>query len=111
MPSGVSKWEDPVTNLDEVEATGAGDWIVTGTAEIIRYLIVASSVTSGGTVKIQGNTLADGSGTTVEVDSTAVTANGTTRVEVDGNDLFPAMRTNLTARTDGTYSTTSQRRV
>lgn len=103
-------WDDPETNLDGVTATGAGEWVNCADADIVRFLITAASVTTGGTVLIQGNTRPDGTGTTVTVNTTAVTADGTTRVEVDRTDVFPAMRTNVSARTDGAYTTVIQGR-
>ncbi len=106
-----AKWEDPTADLTAVVAVGAGTWVAMGAADVARFLIVAASVTTGGTVLVQGNTKADGTGTTVTVNTTSVTTNGTTRVEVTTTDIFPAMRTNLSIRTDGTYTTTVARHV
>ena len=103
-----TKWGDPTTNLDAVTTTTAGSAVRLEDDTHIRVLIKASSVTSGGTVLIQGSD--DGGTTWYTVDTTTVSADGTTIVVLDEVDLWQEMRTNLSARTDGTYTTTISRR-
>jgi hypothetical protein len=92
------------TLLSAVTATGAGSTIDLGlrTLDVIRWWILASAVTTGGTVKIQvsndGTNWADAA-------TQAVAANGLLTGTVSGP--FRYIRGNLTARTDGTYTVKS----
>lgn len=102
------QWEDPATDLAAVTATGAGTWINGKSHSGVRMVVTATGVTSGATVVLQGNTKPDGGGTTFTVGTSTVTGNGSTRVEATGSDTFPSYRTNITALTDGTYTTSLQ---
>jgi hypothetical protein len=105
------KRETAQTNLDAVTATGAGSWIVCGGAEDVLAVLDASGVTSGATVKLEGDTEEDGSGVTWTIATVTVTATGATSVAVEGGDVPAAIRWNVTARTDGTYTGTISRRM
>jgi hypothetical protein len=89
------------TLLSAVTATGAGAVKDLGlrTLDGIRWWILASAVTTGGTVKIQvsndGTNWADAA-------TQAVSANGLLTGTVSGP--FRYLRANLSARTDGTYT-------
>lgn len=91
------------TALNAVTATGAGSNIDCSRASGTTWYITASSVTSGGTVKIQAAP-SDSSTSTdfADLATVTVTANGTTVVTVDEPHAF--MHANVTARTDGTYT-------
>lgn len=85
-----------------VVATGAGatktvpgDTVI----DVLRWWILASAVTTGGTVVIQGS---HDNVNWATLQSQAVTANGLLTGTVSGP--FKYFRANLTARTDGTYS-------
>lgn len=102
------KQEPVVTLLSAVTATGAGS---TKTARLgnkpvdkLRYYIVAATITTGGTVKIQGSE--DGT-VWFDLATVAITATGNTAGTIDG-PIPRYYRANLTARTDGTYTVTSE---
>jgi hypothetical protein len=86
------------TLLDAVTATGAGSAVDSLQYNCFSFFINASSVTTGGTVKIQGLTPV---GDWVDISTTTVTADGDTLVQKNG--AYLQVRANLTARTDGTY--------
>ncbi len=91
-------WAINLKSLDAVVATGAGAEVDTLGGRPISMVTVASSVTSGGTLKLEGS--ADGSNW-VELTTRDISANGTFVDSVD----YPMrlVRANLT-RTDGTYT-------
>lgn len=89
-----------VTNLSAVTATGAGTAIDMSNFNKITVQYTASSVTTGGTVKLQGSI---GGTNWYDLDTESITANGTTYGSVNGKHKF--VRTNVTTRTDGTYTT------
>ena len=96
----IERISDPLLNA--VTSTGASDAVDVSLYNKLTFHIVASSVTTGGTMKIQGSL--DGSNY-AEINSTTVNANGTT--EVTFSDVkYKYVRANLTARTDGTYTVT-----
>lgn len=87
------------TLLSAVTATGAGNWYETDGRSVFTFVYTGASITSGGTVKIQGKTA---SGTVFDIDSLSITADGTTaRIAALA---ATAVRANLTARTDGTFT-------
>ena len=86
--------------LDAVTATGASAWIDVSQYNKITFFIIASSITTGGTVDIE--TTPDETNTTV-LDSQSITANGMTVVQLTIGKL-KKLRANLSARTDGTYT-------
>lgn len=90
---------NPVSNLAAVTATGAGAAVTASASGCSVWAITAASITSGGTVKIQGS-LDDTN--YYDIASVAVTANGTQYVFVDEPHFY--LRANVTARTDGTYT-------
>lgn len=91
-------------SLNAVTSTGAGSSIDLGVAAANPVMeVLAASVTTGGTIVLQGslegtNWYTIGTGT--------ISANGTTAVVSTGNVSIPArfLRANLTVRTDGTYT-------
>lgn len=89
--------------MNGATSTGAGTGIDALEYNCFAFYINASSVTTGGTVKIQ--TLSP-AGDWVDLSETAVTANGDTLVTKDG--AFLQVRANVTARTDGTYTVTME---
>ncbi len=100
-PAIAARWVS-VTLLDAVTSAGASTDIDAQNWEEKTLYIVASSVTTGGTVLVQ--TSPDNSNW-VTISTTSVTANGTTEVAVSGM-LHRYIRANLSARTDGTYTVT-----
>lgn len=98
IPTG--KLNDPTTDLSAVTATGAGSGITVNGRPFVAA-VTAASVTSGGTVKVQGS-IDDGTNW-FDLATVTVTADGTQLVSVD-TPVHKA-RTNVTARTDGTYTT------
>lgn len=89
-----------VTLLDGVTATGASDAQDVSSYDKKTFHVVASSVSTGGTVKIQ--TSLDNTNW-VDLHEESITANGTTEIAVNGYK-HKYIRANLTARTDGTYT-------
>lgn len=94
-----AKLKDPVTNLAAVTTTGAGAAITASNAQSSTWQIIATGVTTGGTVLIEGSL--DGTNW-YSLSSTAVSATGSTGVSVASQHTF--LRSNLSARTDGTYT-------
>lgn len=88
------------TDLSAVTATGAGAGVQAPDARYSIWQVTASSVTSGGTVLIQGSL--DGTNY-YTVSTVTVSANGTQHVVVA--NAHPYLRSNVSARTDGTYTT------
>ena len=91
------------TLLNAVTATGASAQVSAARCRLFSFFIAASAVTTGATVKIQA--LAP-DGTWADLSSNAIAANGTTLVQKEG--VFGAVRANITARTDGTYTVTAE---
>jgi len=87
------------TLLDAVTSTGAGSGVDALEYNCFAFFINAASVTTGGTVKIQGLTPAND---WVDINETTVSADGDTLVQKDG--AYLQVRANLTARTDGTFT-------
>ena len=88
-----------VTNLSAVVTTGAGTAVDGSSGDGSSWVITAASVTTGGTVLIQGSL--DGTNYAT-LSTTAVSANGSTAVSVTGR--WTHLRANVSARTDGTYT-------
>jgi len=86
--------------LNAVTATGASADVNVSGYNKMTFHIIASSVTTGGTVVIQSSL--DGTNY-VDVDTTTVSADGTTEVVIE-NRKYKYVRANITARTDGTYT-------
>lgn len=95
----MAKLSGAITNLSAVTATGAGASINGALGDSSTWVITASSVTTGGTVLIQGSL--DGTNW-VTLSTTSVSGNGSTGVAVTSRWLF--LRANVSARTDGTYT-------
>lgn len=95
----MAKLRGAVTNLDAVTATGAGSAINAAIGDGSSWTITATSVTSGGTVLIQGSL--DGTNWAT-LSTTSVTANGTTGVAITSRWAY--LRANVSGRTDGTYT-------
>lgn len=106
--TNVTNTSDAVTSkieqtlLSAVTSTGASSAVNTSNFKNKTFHIVASSITSGGTMKIQSSL--DNSNW-ADIDTTTVLANGTTEVSF-GDIKHTYVRANLTARTDGTYTVT-----
>jgi hypothetical protein len=96
----------PQKLLTAVTSTGASSWVDVSTATEWTILTEASSVTTGGTMLIEAK---DSAGTAVTIDSTAIAADGDTWIT--SSVPIVAVRSNLSARTDGTYTTTLYMRV
>jgi len=88
----------PVKVLDGVESTGASSAYNTNGRGKITMIVVASGVTSGATVALEGS--ADGS-SWYTIGSINVTANGA--FYISKNEAHPMIRANITSRTDGKY--------
>lgn len=89
------------TNLDAVTSTGAGSDIDVSNYNKITVAYTASSVSTGGTVKLEGSM--DGTNY-YDIDSESISSDGTTYHSVSG-EKHKYIRTNLSSRTDGTYTT------
>ena len=87
------------TLLSSVTATGAGSSFSVERSKGWTFVIVSSSVTTGGTVDIEAYI----GGSWFVVHSQAVTADGAVLVR-DDHGHYEKIRANLSARTDGTYS-------
>ncbi len=91
------------SSLTAATATGASDGVSSGGFNAIAWIVRASSVTSGGTVKIQGCESDSATDTDWwDLATVTVSANGTQEVVVGSPPEFT--RANVTARTDGTYA-------
>lgn len=90
------------TMLNAVTSTGASSAIDAERHTDICITITAASVTTGGTVLIQ-KSIDDGT-TWKTIHTESVTADGDTVVSLTGMS-FKDLRTNVSARTDGTYTT------
>lgn len=98
--------------LDAVTATGASTAPNVLDKSRLTFVVVASSVTTGGTLKFQGSpdgtnyvdisTFAAGALTAAA--SQGISADGTYIFTVDSRVAIKYIRANLTARTDGTYT-------
>lgn len=89
-----------VTMLSAVTATGESTDVDVSNFNKLTFHIIASSVTDGGTMKIQHSI--DGTNYT-DVATESIADDGVTEVVVE-NRKYKYVRANLTARTDGTYS-------
>lgn len=89
------------TNLNAVTSTGAGADITMTAFKTITFQIIASIVTDGGTVTIEATL--DGTNYTV-IDTTVITADGSNIYSTQEGKPYLAVRANLSARTDGTYT-------
>jgi hypothetical protein len=87
------------TLLSSVTSTGAGSSFSVERSKGWTFVIVSSSVTTGGTVDIEAYI----GGSWFVVHSQAVTADGAVLVR-DDHGHYEKIRANLSARTDGTYS-------
>lgn len=87
------------TLLSSVTSTGAGSEFSVERSKGWTFVIVSSSVTTGGTVDIEAYI----GGSWFVVHSQAVTADGAVMVR-DDHGHYEKIRANLSARTDGTYS-------
>ena len=87
------------TLLSAVDSTGAGSSFSVERSKGWTFVIVSSSVTTGGTVDIEAYI----GGSWFVVHSQAVTADGAVLVR-DDHGHYEKIRANLSARTDGTYS-------
>lgn len=87
------------TLLSSVTSTGAGSSFSVERSKGWTFVIVSSSVTTGGTVDIEAFI----GGSWFVVHSQAVTADGAVLVR-DDHGHYEKIRANLSARTDGTYS-------
>lgn len=105
------KREDATTNLNGVTATGAGSWVGCGEARDVVGVVQAAGVTTGATLQLQGNTKRDGTGITYTIATVSVSATGNSVATVDSKDVPAAIRWNVSARTDGTYTATIARRT
>lgn len=88
------------TLLSAVTSTGASGTVDTYSWSEKTFYVVASSVTTGGTIKIQ--TSPDNSNW-ADIAEEDITANGTTEIAVTGM-FHRYIRANLSSRTDGTYT-------
>ena len=98
---GMFSLNDPVANLSAVAVTGAGSAIDCRKATGTTWVITASSVTTGATIKIQGKS-SESASQWYDVATVAISANGASVTTVDAPHAF--LRANVTARTDGTYT-------
>lgn len=89
-----------VTNLNAVVAVTAGSSIDASSYNSFTVQYIATDVTNGGTIKLQGS-LDDTNW--YDIDEEAITKNGSTYYSVS-YEKHKYIRANLTARTDGTYT-------
>lgn len=92
--------DGPVTDLDGVTATAIGSGIIVAGAPA-TIVASAGTVTTGGTWLLQGS-IDDGT-TWVTITTVAVTANGISSAAAPAG--WQRVRTHLSVRTDGTYTT------
>jgi len=84
--------------LDTVTVTGPSTFYQVAPYRYFVFTCIATSVTSGGTMKVEAQ---DFENNTVTIATFTVSANGNQALAVTGP--FQNVRANLTARTDGTY--------
>lgn len=89
--------------LSAVTATGIGNSYSIQLNGDIAVTLLAASVTSGGTVKIQVQNFQDTTNW-YDLQAIAATTAGTTSTAYSFNGPFTAIRGNVTARTDGTFT-------
>jgi hypothetical protein len=92
----------PVTNLDAVVATGAGVSVDVSNYHNFTIHIIASAVTDGGTMTVEHSL---DNVNWVTVSTNVIDADGVDEISIS-NQAYRYLRTNLTLRTDGTYTTT-----
>lgn len=90
-----------ISSVSAATATGAGTDADVRDARAFSAVVVASSVTSGGTVKIQGT---EDQTNYFDLATVTVSADGAQEVVVEFPPTY--VRGNVTARTDGTYTVT-----
>lgn len=88
--------------LAAVAATGAGtsQYLGPKAIENARYILKSATITSGGTIKVQGS---EDDTTWYDLVTIAVSATGNTSAQIAG-PIPKYVRGNCTARTDGTYT-------
>lgn len=91
------------TLLNRAVATGASSAVPVETSNKQTFQIKATSVSTGGTMKIQGSISGIDTDDWSDIATVTVSADGNTDVAVVGLG-YKYMRANLTARTDGTYT-------
>ncbi|MHC1572161.1 MAG: hypothetical protein ACXQTL_05375 [Methanosarcinales archaeon] len=89
----------PIKVLDAVTSTGASSAYSTNGRGKITMIVIASNVSTGATIALEGS--ADGSNW-YTIDSVNVTSNGTSYLSK--NEAHPMIRANVTSRTDGKYT-------
>lgn len=100
----VLRW--PALNLSGATATGAGDAIFTGDKGMVQWICRPTAVTTGGVVLIEGCDKNSGAAADWYTIATfTVTANKAQYAVVTENETHQFMRSNLSTRTDGTYTT------
>jgi len=99
------------TLLNAVTATGASTDVYVLDKNYITIEVVASSVTTGGTIDIEGTSDQTNYGTIGVVDnsdtvssSISISSDGTYYYDVKNASSVKYMRANLSSRTDGTYT-------
>jgi len=95
----MAKLGNVVTNLNAVVTTATGDAVEGSTGDGSSWVITGASVTTGGTVLIEGSL--DGT-TWATLSTTSVGATGSTAVSVTGRWAW--LRARVSARTDGTFT-------
>ena len=97
----MSRASKTAQTLSAVATTGGGTTVDTAKLWRFALIVTATSVTSGATIKAEA-LAPDGNWALVPNATITVTANGTSTIEFEGP--YTALRANVTARTDGTYS-------
>jgi len=89
----------PVKVLTNATSTGASPVLDTNGRSKITMIVIATNVSSGATIALEGSP--DGTNW-YTIGSINVTANGTSYLSK--NEAHPKIRANITSRTDGTYN-------
>jgi len=89
----------PIKVLSNANSTGASSTYDTNGRSKITMIVVASNVTNGATIVLEGSP--DGSNW-YTIGSITVTANGVSYLSK--NEAHPMIRANITSYTDGTYN-------
>jgi len=89
------------TLLAAVTATGAGNWFYGPDRSSFSVTIDTSGITSGGTLKMEG---LDSGNRTVLLEQITLNTAGAATIRKHYPGFLQAIRANLSARTDGTYS-------